>query len=204
MREDDKQTKKIKYEYINPRHIANTHQTKQIANVNRKLESVEYLIKIEEKNKRELEDKYEKQISKMEKMLTKYEGELEMTLKELNEKESRIFEIQKSKLQTFKTEIQKYENVYKELEEKFSQTGKILDISTQEESCLYNRTYMIFEDYLSYNHELILYRKKMMDMKQTLHDIEKSYPKEFQFLLEDVQYEKELKELIIRKSNDFI
>jgi hypothetical protein len=175
-------------------------QQKQIANVNRKLESVEYLMKIEEKNKRELEEKYEKQITKMEKQLVKFEADLEISLKELNEKESKIFEIQKNKLNAFKQEIQKYENVYKDLEEKYSQTAKVLDTATQDEDSLFNRTYMIYEDYLSYNHELVLFRKKMMDMKQTLTEIEKSYPKEFQFLLEDVQYEKEMKEIVIRKS----
>jgi hypothetical protein len=175
------------------------HQ-KQIANVNRKLESVEYLMKIEEKNKRDLENKYEKQINRMEKMLHKYETELESSLKELNEKESKIFEIQKNKLTAFKQEISKYENVYKDLEEKYNHTAKVLGAATQDEDGLFNRTYMIYEDYLSYNHELILFRKKMMEMKQTLTEIEKSYPKEFQFLLEDVQYEKELKEIIIRKS----
>jgi hypothetical protein len=158
-------------------------------------------MKIEEKNKRELEDKYEKHITRLEKSLSKYEGELDIALKELNEKESKIFEIQKNKLNTFKHEIQKYENVYRDLEEKFNSTLKTLEVASQDEDSLYNRTYMIYEDYLSYNHELLLFRKKMMEMKQTLNEIEKSYPKEFQFLLEDVQYEKELKELIIKKSN---
>jgi hypothetical protein len=182
---------------INPRPV---HQ-RQIANVNRKLESVEYMIKIEERNKRELEDKYEKQITRMEKMLSKYENELESSLKELNEKESKIFEIQKNKLNAFKQEIQKYENVYRDLEEKFNQNERVLDTVSEDENGLYNKTYMIYEDYLSYNHELILFRKKMMEMKETLNEIEKSYPKDFQFLLEDVQYEKELKEIILRKSN---
>lgn len=171
--------------------------------MSKKLENVEYLIKIEQKNKKQLEEKYEKQILKLEKTIEKYEYDLESTLKELNEKESKIFEIQKNKLDTFRYEIQKYENVYRDLEDKYKNVNEVLEDTEQDEGNLYNHTYMIYEDYLSYNHEIILNKKKVIDLKDTLNNIEKSYPKEFEFLLEDVQFEKEVNEITILKSNIF-
>jgi hypothetical protein len=137
-------------------------------------------------------------------MIIKHENDLESTLKELNEKESNIYEIQKNKLQMFRYEIKKYEDVYKDLEDKYKEMASIIDATKSEEQYMYNTTYMIYEDYLSYNNELTLNKKKLVDLKSTLREIEKSYPKDFQFLLEDVQFEKDLNEIAIYRSNSLL
>ena len=64
----------------------------------------------------------------------------------------------------------------------------------------YNNTFIVNEDLLSYKNEIILNNKKIMDLKDTLINIEKSYPKEFEFLLEDIKFEKEVNQVRIQKS----
>jgi hypothetical protein len=178
------------------------HNTKMITNMSKKLENVEYLMKIEKNNKKLLEDKYSKQITKAESQIEKLEKDLEKTLKELNEKETKIFEIQKVKLDNFKNEMRKYENVYIEIDNKFNQTGENLKDSLLQEITVYNHSNMIYEDYLSYNHEIYLLRKKIIQLKETLTEIEKTYPKKFEFLLEDIQLEKELNEISLQKKQN--
>jgi hypothetical protein len=180
----------------------NQQNTKLITNMTKKLENVEYLMKIEKNNKKILEDKYSKQIVRAESQIEKLEKELEKTLKELNEKETKIFEIQKGKLDNFKNEMRKYENVYVEIDNKFNQTGEVLQENSSEEITVYNHSSMIYEDYLSYNHEIFLLRKKIIQLKETLTEIEKTYPKKFEFLLEDIQLEKELNEISAQKKQN--
>jgi len=86
------------------------------------------------------------------------------------------------------------------MEEKYTEMSDYINKINKQEMNSYNTTYMVYEDYLSYNNEIILNKKKLMDMKETLTEIEKSYPQDFQFLLEDVQFEKELREISFRRS----
>ena len=59
---------------------------------------------------------------------------------------------------------------------------------------------MIFEDYLCYNQEILNNKQKIIELKESLSLIDKTYPKEFEVLLEDIQMEKELNELINQRS----
>jgi hypothetical protein len=163
--------------------------------MSKKLENVEYLIKIEQKNKKQLEEKYTKQIHRIESQIEKFEKELESTLKELNEKEARIFEIQRSKLDVFKQEISKYQNVYNEIDEKHSYVQSQIDNAKIDEEQLYNHSGMFYEDYLSYTNEIEFLKKKVVELKENLSEIEKTYPKEFEFLLQDIELEKEMNEI---------
>ncbi len=175
--------------------------TKKITNVSKKLENVEYLIRIEHKNKKQMEDKYSKEIQKLERNIEKLERELEKNLKEMNEKESNIFDIQKKKFEIFKLEIMKYDNIYNELEQNYKALENSITETKNEEDIAYNRTYMIFEDFLCHNQEVSNLKQKIKELKESLTGVEKTYPKEFEFLLEDIQMEKELNELISHRSN---
>lgn len=168
--------------------------------MNKKLENIEYLIKIEQRNKKQTSEKFEKQIDKLEKQIEKQESELEKCLKELNLKEAKIFEVQKLKLETFKSEISKYEKIYKDLEDKNGLILKEIDCLDKDEEQSYNYTYMLYEDYLSYSNEIYNNKKRIKEIKESLSEIEKTYPKEFEFLLEDISLEKELNEIIVQKS----
>lgn len=167
--------------------------------MSKKIENVEYLIKIEQKNKRQLEEKYTKQIFRLENQIEKLEKELETNLKELNEKESKIFDIQKKKLDTFKYEIKKYENVYKEMEDKSIAVYSQIEDSYYDEQLYYNQSNMCLEDYFSYNNEITYQKSRVVDLRENLKEIENTYPKEFEFLLEDIALEKDMNELSANK-----
>lgn len=174
---------------------------RKVADVAKRIDNVEYMIRIEDKNKKQLIERYEKQIQKTEKVIEKLEKELKVIIKELNEKEAKIYEIQKEKFDAFKEDIIKYEHIYEELEEKHK--NLLLQISELKvkEKINYNLSNMLNEDCDAYRLQISLTKKKITDYKEILVDIEKSYPKEFEFLLEDIKLEKELVEIKQQKSN---
>ena len=133
-------------------------------------------------------------------MLFKQENELKLQIDELNENEQKIYLIQKSKFDNFRIEISKYDNIFKELDEKLNFLTIKVNESYVKEHEKYNNTFIVNEDLLSYKNEIILNNKKIMDLKDTLINIEKSYPKEFEFLLEDIKFEKEVNQVRIQKS----
>ena len=114
----------------------------------------------------------------------------------MNEKEGKIFDIQKEKFETFKLEIIKYDNIYNEIEEKFISLDNLIKETQKNENLTFNRTYMIFEDYTNYNQEILINKEKILELKENLASLEKTYPKEFDFLLVDIKMEKELQLLI--------
>ena len=161
---------------------------------NKKLENVEFLIKIEEKNKKEIIERYEKQIDKVEKLLYKQDKELKGQIDELNENEQKIYQIQKLKFDNFRLEITKYDSIFKELEQRSH------FLSSQINESFKHTTFIVNEDLLSFKNEISINKEKIVDLKETLINIEKSYPKEFEFLLEDIKFEKELNQVKIQKS----
>jgi len=136
----------------------------------------------------------------LEKNIEKLERDLDINLREMNEKEAKIFEIQKEKFETFKLEIIKYDNIYNEMEEKYNALDKTVQETEKDENLAYNRTYMIFEDYSTYNQEILMNKEKIIELKESLASLEKTYPKEFDFLLVDIQLEKELNNLTNQRS----
>ena len=118
----------------------------------------------------------------------------------MNEKEGKIFDIQKEKFETFKLEIIKYDNIYNEIEEKFISLDNLIKETQKNENLTFNRTYMIFEDYTNYNQEILINKEKILELKENLASLEKTYPKEFDFLLVDIKMEKELNDLINQRS----
>ncbi len=186
---------------MNYRNSSTPKFTKNLTNVGKKIENVEYLLKIEQKNKKQLEEKYSKNIEKLESQIEKLENEMESNLKTLNEKEAKIFEIQKAQLETFRVEISKYENIMKEIKDKCLSVEQEIEKSKIEEEKCYNISNMLLEDYHAYSIEIGNLNKKVISLKESLKEIEKTYPKEFNFLLEDIKLEKDMNEMMIVKKS---
>lgn len=159
----------------------------------------------EKKNKQLINEKYEQKLHEIELAKETLEKELSEAVAQLNKQETKIYAIQKRNLDKFKSEILKYENIYYEIKSKIEQISTQLNQSEHVENILYNQTFMVFEDYLSYNNELIILRNKMKDKLEKLNALEKSFPKEFNFMQEDYQLETDLKalasELKVNKKN---
>lgn len=160
-----------------------------------KEENINYHLKISAKNKRQLQEAYGKEMDKVEFKIGKEEEKLNRILEEINEKENQIYEVQKIKLEGFKNEVEKFDRIKIIIEEHLKRLSSEIYINKSNEKLINNQTYMLYEDYLSNNHEACLSKNRILDLKTTLSQIEKTYPKDFEFLFEDIQLEKELLEI---------
>jgi len=161
--------------------------------MSKKIENVEFLIKIEEKNRKQVSENFNKHYSKLEKFISKYEVDIDQSLKCLKEKEKSICEVQKNKFALFKEEIKKFDRILKELENRQKELKQLAIEAAIESDDYYNQKCMIMEDLMSYKIEIKTLRTKNDNISQSLKVIEDSYPKEFEFLLNDIISEKELR-----------
>ena len=174
---------------------SNFSTMRKIDTASKRMENVDYLLKIERKNRQQQQLMFEKKLQKIDSELDSCQNELKNSIKNLNKEEQIIYEIQKKNLEKFKQEILKYENIYNEIKEKAESLGNELIQSQQVEELLYNQTFMIKEDYLSYSNELSLLREEVQIHLDNLKTLEKDYPKEYKFIQEDFQLENQLRNL---------
>ena len=178
--------------------ISLSKQNSQIKNnsrvgiYNKNLENVDYLLKVADKNKRQLQQSYGIQVDKVDKKIQKNEETLSQILQEINEKETHIFEVQRIKVEGFKNEVSKFDKIRELMEKQLQTLEQTIKESKQNEIKLINQSEMIYEDYLSNTQEEILVKENLVELKETLKQIEKTYPKDFEFLCEDILLEKEL------------
>ena len=183
---------------------SNFSTMRKIDTASKRMENVDYLLKIERKNRQQQQLMFEKKLQKIDSELDSCQNELKNSIKNLNKEEQIIYEIQKKNLEKFKQEILKYENIYNEIKEKAESLGNELIQSQQVEELLYNQTFMIKEDYLSYSNELSLLREEVQIHLDNLKTLEKDYPKEYKFIQEDFQLENRLRNLKTNLNNNNI
>ena len=183
---------------------SNFSTMRKIDTASKRMENVDYLLKIERKNRQQQQLMFEKKLQKIDSELDSCQNELKNSIKNLNKEEQIIYEIQKKNLEKFKQEILKYENIYNEIKEKAESLGNELIQSQQVEELLYNQTFMIKEDYLSYTNELSLLREEVQIHLDNLKTLEKDYPKEYKFIQEDFQLENQLRNLKTNLNNNNI
>ena len=183
---------------------SNFSTMRKIDTASKRMENVDYLLKIERKNRQQQQLMFEKKLQKIDSELDSCQNELKNSIKNLNKEEQIIYEIQKKNLEKFKQEILKYENIYNEIKEKAESLGNELIQSQQVEELLYNQTFMIKEDYLSYSNELSLLREEVQIHLDNLKTLEKDYPKEYKFIQEDFQLENQLRNLKTNLNNNNI
>ena len=159
-----------------------TKQSKK-AIYSKNIENIDYLLKVADKNKRQLQESYGKQVEVIEKKISKHEKSLNQILQEINEKENQIFEVQKVKLEGFKNEVEKFEKIKNIVEEHLYKLNFEIKKGNKSVKKLINQTHMLYEDYLSFNNEAYLSKSKVLELKETLTQIEKTYPKDFEFLI---------------------
>ena len=188
-----------------------TNQTRQIKITNntsrridsiRNKESTESILTIEKKNRQYQQLSNDNKLKKLDSEIDKIQQEIRDTITKLNNEEQKIYEIQKRNLDSFKEEILKYQNVYNELKNKCEKIENQLIKSEQVEDLLYNQTFMLKEDYLSYNNELNNLQYEVEENLDNLKQLENDYPKEFKFIQEDFQLENKLRDLKYRLNNN--
>lgn len=166
--------------------------------VTQKIEEISHKMQSEHRNTNELQKKFDIQIKKIEVSKERLEADLAKTIAELNKMEGKVFEIQKINLERFKNEIMRYQNIYNELKGKSDEITEQLNQSKTIDNLLYNQTFMLREDYLSYCNELILLKNKVEEKIMQLKQIEQQHPKEFKFMQEEFQLENTLKTITMK------
>ena len=168
------------------------NKTKEIENIMKKIENNEHLLKLERKKQKEIKTNFDKQLTKISQSKLTLETELDNALKELNEKEAQIYNIQKNNVEKFKNEIFKYDSIHKELLKRNDEMSKVIDEIASKENSLNDKAKKINEDISAQENEMSSLKQKINDTIEELKQIEATTPNEFNFLKEDFQLQKEL------------
>lgn len=122
-------------------------------------------------------------------------ADLENSIKTLNEKEKLVYDVQKQKFKGFSTEIQIFESIHKELEDRSVITKEQLMLTKQKKQVDEILLGMENADYESHIVELDFKSKEREELENRIGAIERTYPKEFEYLYQDLVLKKELMEV---------
>lgn len=128
------------------------------------------------------------------------EQELSSIIEVLNSKEEKVYSIQKEKFKGFSAEIQTFESVYSELDRRSKNTEEILEAKKKKAKFDKHLIAMEENDYESYNSELGFMEKDKENLLSRIGAIERTYPKEFEYLYQDLVLKKELQEVINQRN----
>lgn len=129
-------------------------------------------------------------------MILDTETQLNETIQNLNEKEKIVYEVQKEKFKNFSNEIQIFESIKRDLEVRLEKSIKI-----NEEKLIIKKKRdieigMIISDYESHQIMLNIKEKEKEELKKRIGALERTYPKEFEYLYQDLVLKKELMQVI--------
>lgn len=132
----------------------------------------------------------------MERLILDTETQLNETIQNLNEKEKIVYEVQKEKFKNFSNEIQIFESIKRDLEVRLEKSIKI-----NEEKLIIKKKRdieigMIISDYESHQIMLNIKEKEKEELKKRIGALERTYPKEFEYLYQDLVLKKELMQVI--------
>lgn len=177
-------------------------KTKEIKFISKQINDINREIQLTEKLKQESQNKFEKHSLKITETKVKLEQELDSILKTLNEKENKIYNIQKLNLENFKKEISKYTKILQELEKKKIEIN--IDLSSIEKN-ISDINQKIFKMKKTYKNNAKnsenLKEEAEKTMKQ-LQELENEYPDEYNYLRENIQLQNSITEL--NKKNKLI
>ena len=107
-----------------------------------------------------------------------------------------MYDVQKDKFHSFSNEIQIFESIHNELDARFYTTQtKLLEKKEKRKRDSYYIG-LLNEDYESNNIELIRKEKEKEELEKRIGAIERTYPKEFEYLYQDLVLKKELMEVM--------
>lgn len=175
---------------------------KSVEETIKQLKKNNYLQKLVHIKQQEMMKDYDKHLTKISESKLKLEKELDDTLKELNEKEAQIYNIQKDNFEKFKIEIKKYDVIHKQLLSRIKEISDSISKMDIIEENMINNSNMLNEERISYANEISLYKDKINDALNNLKELELSYPKEFNFLKEDFQLNREISSLTSHYNNN--
>ena len=172
-----------------------TKHTRDIYVLKTKIAHVEDKIRITEIDKQKLKKLEKEKISKIEEEKKVVEENIDKTLKELNKKKEKIFNIQKPLVEKFKVNLNKLTKVY---EESLNISNQLLNGDNELDSKkneLKNEGQKIKEMYDIANEEFKQLKEEAQNKLKEMNSIKEEYPKEYQYFQEKIKLFKKIKEL---------
>jgi hypothetical protein len=152
-------------------------------------------LKIETRNKKYRDDTIHIDKKKLETLLKATESDLLNSINLLNEKEKLVYDVQTQKFKGFSNEIQIFESIHNELNERSQKTEVILKEKKDKKKKDNFHLGLENADYESYLFELDKKEQEREDLMSRIGAIERTYPKEFEYLYQDLVLKKELMEV---------
>ena len=172
-----------------------TKHTRDIYVLKTKIAHVEDKIRITEIDKQKLKKLEKEKISKIEEEKKVVEENIDKTLKELNKKKEKIFNIQKPLVEKFKVNLNKLTKAY---EESLNISNQLLNGDNELDSKkneLKNEGQKIKEMYDIANEEFKQLKEEAQNKLKEMNSIKEEYPKEYQYFQEKIKLFKKIKEL---------
>lgn len=164
-----------------------TQTTKKlVASMSKKIENIEYLIKIEHHTVIEEDESYKKESQSVLNLKDKSDKELSETIEELNKKDKQIYETQKTNINYFHSEISKYDKIKTDMEKQIKQIESDLTNYKLTELKSYDNYNIINEDYLMTKSNVKRLKESNEALLAEIKQIESTYPNQFSFLFNEL------------------
>ena len=172
-----------------------TKHTRDIYVLKTKIAHVEDKIRITEIDKQKLKKLEKEKISKIEEEKKMIEENIDKTLRELNKKKEKIFNIQKPIVEKFKISLKR---LTKEYEESLNKTNKLVngdDEIDSKKNGLQNEGQKIKKSYDQANMEFNQLKEDAKAKLKEMNAIKEEYPKEYQYFQEKRKLFKKINDL---------
>ena len=160
-----------------------------------KIAHVEDKIRITEIDKQKLKKLEKEKIAKIEEEKTWIEKEIDNSLKEINKKKEKIYNIQKPILDKFKTELEKLTTAYEESVKKSTDKNSQQNQTEKKKQGLKSEADKFKKMYDEANDEINKLKEEALSNVKQRNSIKDEFPKEYEYFQEKIKYFRKIEEL---------
>ena len=168
---------------------------KEIFEIENKIFDVQKEIKMNNKNKKIVNEKYEKKINKFVDNKIDFENEIDKILKKLNEKENLIYNIQKLKIDNLKFELNKYFNIINQFEKTNKKLENEIILLENKLKNLNIKSLNKKEEFKNSQIKIENYKNEQENFLNKFQEIKENFPNDFNFIQKNINLQKEIIEL---------
>ena len=172
-----------------------TKYTRDIYVLKTKIAHVEDKIRVTEIDKQKLKKLEKEKIAKIEEEKKIIEQEIDNTIKEINRKKEKIYNVQKTNLDNFKKELGKLTSAYEENVKKANDKNSQQSQTENKKQALKNEADNIKKLYDEAKEEINKLKEDAMLKLKQRNEIKDQYPKEYEYFQEKIKYFRKIEEL---------
>ena len=172
-----------------------TKYTRDIYVLKTKIAHVEDKIRVTEIDKQKLKKLEKEKIAKIEEEKKIIEQEIDNTIKEINRKKEKIYNVQKTNLDNFKKELGKLTSAYEENVKKANDKNSQQSQTENKKQALKNEADNIKKMYDEAKEEINKLKEDAMLKLKQRNEIKDQYPKEYEYFQEKIKYFRKIEEL---------